>query len=162
MTSTETRGTHIEADADLPVIRIRRDFRATPEQLFRAHTDPQLFVRWVGPADMSTEVDQWDAQDGGSYRFRNLRGGEEYAFRGCFHTVRADRIVQTFTFCDIPDAVSLETMTFTDLGDGRARLESTALMEDFAARDAMLASGMETGLDDGYAALQGMVDDGTA
>ena len=26
-----------------------RDFAATPAQLVRAHTDPELFVQWVGP-----------------------------------------------------------------------------------------------------------------
>ena len=30
----------IEADPTLPIIRITRDFAATPEQLLRAHTDP--------------------------------------------------------------------------------------------------------------------------
>ena len=39
----------IEADETLPMIHIWRDFAGTPEQLFRAHTDPELFARWVGP-----------------------------------------------------------------------------------------------------------------
>ncbi len=45
-TVTEAR---IEADPTVPVIHITRDFAGTPEQLLRAHTDPELFVRWVGP-----------------------------------------------------------------------------------------------------------------
>jgi len=36
----------IEADPKLPIIRITRDFTATPQQLLRAHTDPDLFARW--------------------------------------------------------------------------------------------------------------------
>ena len=40
---------HIEADSSLPIIRITRDFTATPGQLLRAHTDPEIFARWVGP-----------------------------------------------------------------------------------------------------------------
>ena len=59
-TSTSTDAT-IEADPTVPLIRITRDFTATPAQLFRAHTDPQLFVRWVGPDGMTTTVDRWDA-----------------------------------------------------------------------------------------------------
>jgi len=39
----------IEADPTVPIIRVTRDFAATPAQLFRAHTDPELFARWVGP-----------------------------------------------------------------------------------------------------------------
>ena len=34
------------------MIHIYRDFAATPAQLLRAHTDPELFARWVGPADI--------------------------------------------------------------------------------------------------------------
>ena len=37
----------IEADATVPIIHIWRDFAATPEQLFRAHTDPDLLPRWI-------------------------------------------------------------------------------------------------------------------
>lgn len=46
----------IEADERVPVIRITRDFAATPAQLIRAHTDPELFVRWVGPDGMDTRI----------------------------------------------------------------------------------------------------------
>src|SRR4051795_10184336 len=48
--TTRTTGeARIEADPTVPVIRITRDFRATPAQLLRAHTDPELYARWVGP-----------------------------------------------------------------------------------------------------------------
>ena len=100
------------------MIRITREFAATPDQLFRAHTDPDLYARWVGPDDMSTKIDHWDARNGGSWRFVDLRDGEEYAFRGCFHTVTPERIVQTFTWEGMPDDVSLETLRFEDLGTG--------------------------------------------
>jgi len=90
--------TTIEADPKVPVIRMSRDFTATPEQLFRAHTDPELFAQWVGPRSLQTRVTEWDARSGGSWRYVSTRDGEEYAFRGCFHEVRPDRIVQTFTY----------------------------------------------------------------
>ena len=38
-------GATIEADTDVPIIRITRDFHATPAQLMKAHTDPELFAR---------------------------------------------------------------------------------------------------------------------
>ncbi|MGV7904089.1 SRPBCC family protein, partial [Mycobacterium kansasii] len=44
----------IEASATLPSLTLTRDFRATPAQLHRAHTDPELYARWVGPSDIAT------------------------------------------------------------------------------------------------------------
>ena len=160
MNDTMTTAT-IEADATVPIIRITRDFAATPAQLFRAHTEPQLFARWVGPDGMTTTVDRWDASTGGSWRYVAARDGMEFAFHGCFHDVRPDRIVQTFTWEGMPDDVALETLTFTDLGDGRTRLHATSLCDSFDARDGWLRSGMEVGVNDGYAAIDRMLADGT-
>ena len=157
---TKTMETTIEADPKLPIIRMTREFAATPEQLFRAHTDPALFAQWVGPSAMDTRIEHWDARTGGSWRFVSVREGEEYAFRGCFHEVRRDRIVQTFTFESEPDGVALETLWFDDLGNGRSRLRTQSLVDSFEGRDAWLASGMETGVSEGYAKLDRMLADG--
>src|ERR1700724_2882768 len=119
--------TVIEADPKLPVIRMARDFAATPGQLFRAHTDPALFARWVGPDAARTRIEHWDARTGGSWRYVTRLGGTEYAFRGCFHEVRPDRIVQTFTYEGEPDEVALGTLWFKDLGNGRTRLHTQSL-----------------------------------
>jgi uncharacterized protein YndB with AHSA1/START domain len=150
----------IEAVADVPMIKITRDFAATPEQLFRAHTDPDLFARWVGPDSVSTRIDYWDARDGGSFRFLNEREGEEFGFRGCFHEVSPDKIVQTFTWEGMPEGVALETLRFEDLGNGRTRLHAQSLVESFEARDGWLASGMEVGVNEGYAALDRLLAQG--
>jgi uncharacterized protein YndB with AHSA1/START domain len=150
----------IEAVTDVPMIKITRDFSATPEQLFRAHTDPQLFARWIGPDSVSTRIDYWDARDGGSWRFLNERDGDEFGFRGCFHEVSPERIVQTFTWEGMPEGVALETLRFEDLGNGRTRLHAQSLVDSFEARDAWLASGMETGVNEGYAALDRLLADG--
>uniref|UniRef100_UPI003B3AE458 SRPBCC domain-containing protein n=1 Tax=Pseudactinotalea sp. TaxID=1926260 RepID=UPI003B3AE458 len=88
----------IEADERVPLIRITRDFAATPAQLLKAHTDPELFARWVGPNRMDTEILAWDARSGGEWRYVARRDGEEYGFRGCFHEVSDTTIVQTFSF----------------------------------------------------------------
>jgi uncharacterized protein YndB with AHSA1/START domain len=157
---TKIMETTIEADPKLPIIRMSRDFAATPEQVFRAHTDPVLFAQWVGPNGMDTRIEHWDARTGGSWRFVSVREDEEYAFRGCFHEVRRDRIVQTFTFEGEPDGVALETLWFEDLGDGRTRLRTQSLVDSLEARDAWLASGMETGVNEGYAKLDRMLADG--
>ena len=144
----------IEADPKLPIIRLTRDFAATPAQLLRAHTDPELFARWVGPDGMDTKILEWDARNGGAWRYVAGRDGEEYGFRGCFHEVRPDElIVQTFTFEGFPDSVALEKLVLEDLGDGRTRLTATSLVDSFADRDAFVASGMETGVVEGYERL---------
>ena len=68
--------------------------------------------------------------------------------------------MQTFTYDDYPDGVSLETMWFEDLGDGRTRMHATSLVDSLEARDMILSSGMEVGINDGYAKLDRLLEDG--
>ena len=157
---TTSTSTQIEADPKLPLIRMSREFTATPAQLFRAHTDPDLFVQWVGPKSLDTRIEHWDARTGGSWRFVSSRDGVEFGFHGTFHEVRPDRIVQTFTFDGEPDSVALETLWIEDLGDGRSRLRVQSLVDSFEGRDAWLRSGMETGVDEGYAKLDALLAGG--
>jgi uncharacterized protein YndB with AHSA1/START domain len=147
----------VEADPTVPIIRITRDFDSTPAQLMRAHTDPALFARWVGPNGMETEVLDWDATTGGRWRYVARRGREEYGFHGCFHEVSENRIVQTSTFDAQPEGVALETLRLEDLGDGRTRLHAQSLVDSFEGRDQWLASGMQTGLEEGYAKLDSLL-----
>ena len=141
----------IEADETLPMIHIWRDFAGTPEQLFRAHTDPELLVQWLGPRGIEMRIDTFDCRTGGSYRYAHSQDGEEYGFHGCFHEVRPNElIVQTFTFEGFPDGVALEKLALEDLGNGRTRLTATSLVDSFEGRDAFVASGMEVGVREGY------------
>lgn len=161
MTTTDRLTTaRIEADPEVPIIRITRDFRATPAQLLRAHTDPELYARWVGPDSITTTIDHWDARTGGSWRFLNVHGDEEYGFHGCFHEVSPDRIVQTFTWEGMPEHVSLETLRFEDLGDGWTRLHAQSLVDSFEGRDGWLQGGMDVGVNEGYAKLDRLLTDG--
>jgi uncharacterized protein YndB with AHSA1/START domain len=151
----------IEADAHLPIIRITRDFTATPAQLRLAHTDPVLFTRWAGPnGTENTRIVEWDARDGGCWHWIGSFDDVEFEFRGCFHQITDDRIVQTFTYMGMPDDVSLETLRFENLGDGRTRLHAQSLVDSFEARDAWLASGMEAGVNDGYTKLDQLLATG--
>lgn len=150
--------TTIEADPQVPTIRITRDFAAPPEHVFRAFTDPELFARWVGPDAVTTTIDRWDAQTGGGYRYLCLGDGGEYGFFGSFHEVRPnERIVQTFTWEGMPDGVSLETMTITDLGGGRTRIDQLSVVDSMAARDAIMSSGMDTGVEQGFVKLDALL-----
>ena len=99
-------------------------------------------------------VERYDCRTGGSYRYVHARGEESYGFHGSFHEVRpGELIVQTFTYEGVPDGVALERMVFEDLPGGRSRLTGTSLVDSFADRDAFVASGMETGVVEGYEKL---------
>ncbi|MFP5335531.1 MAG: SRPBCC family protein [Actinomycetes bacterium] len=154
MTTTRAHETQIVLDPDVPVIRTVREFDAPRENVFRAHVDPELVARWLGPRDLEMVVEHFDCRTGGSYRYVHRRGVEEYRFHGSFHEVRpSELIVQTFTFDGAPDDVALEKLHLEDLGDRRTRLVATSLTDSFAARDAMVASGMEAGLRESYERL---------
>ena len=154
MTSVQHHETAIAVDPEVPLVRITREFDAPPSRVFRAHTDPDLVVQWLGPRGLEMRIDSYDCRPGGSYRYVHSDANGEYAFRGCFHDVRPDElIVQTFTFEGAPDGVALEKLVLTDLGDGRTRLTATSLCDSFADRDAMLSSGMDVGVREGYERL---------
>ena len=153
-TTPSTHQTEITSDPDVPLVRITRDFDAPPAKVFRAHTDPELVVQWLGPRSTEMRVEHYDCRTGGSYRYLHTSDGNEFGFHGCFHEVRpSELIVQTFTFEGEPDGVALEKLEFEDLGDGRTRLVATSLVDSFEDRDAMLASGMEHGVCEGYERL---------
>ena len=78
----------IEADPDVPAIRITRDFTATPAQLHRAHTDPELYAQWCGPHDLTTTIGHWDARTGGSLVVQQpARRRGDRLLHGSFHDV---------------------------------------------------------------------------
>ena len=151
--------TEIIAETDVPAIQLLRRFDASPERVFEAHIDPELFVRWIGPRSIETRIRSWDASTGGHWRYEAARDGEVIAgFFGSFHEVRPPgRIVQTFTWDGAPDGVSLETVTFEELPDGGCQLTARALLDSFEGRDAMLASGMDVGVTEGYEKLDDLL-----
>jgi uncharacterized protein YndB with AHSA1/START domain len=162
MTTTSTHQTEITVDPTVPLVRITREFDAPPNTVFRAHTDPQLIARWLGPRRHEMRVERWDCRTGGSYRYVHSSNGNEFGFHGSFHEVRTgELIVQTFTFEGMPDGVALEKLTFQDLGDGRTRLSCTSLVDSFEDRDAFVSSGMEEGAREGYERLDELLASAT-
>lgn len=153
-TSTSHHRTTVTADPALPTIVVSREFDAPPDRVFRAYTEPELVVQWLGPRRLRMEVQEYDARTHGAYRFVHVTPeGARHGFHGTFHEVRpAERIVQTFTWDGQPDGVSLDTVVFEDLG-GRTRVTTTSLVATMQARDGILASGMEGGLSEGYERL---------
>lgn len=162
MTTQTGNETQITLDEHIPTVRIVREFDAPPDKVFRAHVDPDLFVQWIGPESIdATEVDTWDARTGGEWGYVAREDRNDHWFRGCFHEVRPNElIVQTFSYEGFPDGVALERLGLTDLGNGRTRLTTNSLVDDFDTRDAFVASGMEIGINEGYRKLDRLLAKG--
>ncbi|MGO4256061.1 SRPBCC family protein [Marmoricola sp. RAF53] len=153
-TSTSTHETTIEAPEGVPWIDLVREFDAPPEKVFRAHVDPELLARWLGPRDLEMTVEEWDARTGGRWAYTHRRGEDAFEFYGSFHEIREnERIVQTFTYAGFPDGVALEIARFEALPGGRTRLVNRSIGSSVEERDAMVASGMEHGIVEGYEKL---------
>ena len=160
MSTTTHHETTINVPEGLPTVEIIREFDAPPDQVYRAHVDPDLAMAWLGPRDIESRVDHWDARTGGSWRYVSARDGEEFAFFGSFHELRpAERIVQTFTYEGFADGVSLEILTLEPLEGGRTRLRAVSVVESVEGRDAFVATGMETGIVEGYQKLDELLQE---
>ena len=155
--------TAIVAEPNSLQIRMTREFAAPRELVFRAHTDPALLAQWLGPRDLTMEVDHFDVRNGGTWRYvSRAADGAEYGFRGVFHgDPSVDGIVQTFEYEGMPGHVCLETLTFEER-DGATIPHANSVFQSVADRDGMIASGMETGVDEGYAKLDELLATMTA
>jgi uncharacterized protein YndB with AHSA1/START domain len=126
--------------------------------VFRAHTDPDVLAKWLGPRDLEMTINYFDCRTGGAYRYLHRRGEEQFGFHGSFHGVRPNEVIaQTFTYEGFPDGVALERAQFEALQDGRTRLSVTSLVGSFEERAVILASGMEHGVREGYEKLDGLL-----
>lgn len=134
---------------------ITREFDAPVAAVFRAHADPVLFARWIGPRELATRITHWDFRTGGGYRFeQDDPDGTTYSFRGVFHTVRENElIIQTFEYEGTPDEVSIDRIRFEELPDGRSRIVDHSVFPSSEVLEGMMAEGMETGVNEGYEKL---------
>jgi len=139
-------------------IEIIREFAAPRELLFRAYTEPDLLVQWLGPRQYTMTIDHFEARDGGTWRYvHSDADGNEYGFHGVFHgTPSPEGIVQTFEFEGWPGRVSLERVTFEEQ-DGTTLVRTLSVYQSVADRDAMIESGMEQGLNEGYDRLDELI-----
>ena len=131
-------------------IRIERTFDAPRDIVFRAYTDPKLLSQWMGPRKYKMTIEQMDVHPGGRWHFTHIdTDGTEYGFHGEFREiVRPERIVQTWNFEGMPGE-SLQTALFHE-HNGRTTVTSIVKLERKEHRDGMLASNMESGLNEGY------------
>lgn len=145
----------LTAPAGVPFIEFSREFDAPRDLVFRAWTEPGLLVQWLGPRRLTMIIDEYDVRDGGRWRYVHRDAdGTDYGFHGVFHgTPTPDRMVQTFEFEGAPGHVSLDEVVLEDLGGERTRVRGRSVHQSVEARDAMVQSGMETGLGEGFERL---------
>jgi uncharacterized protein YndB with AHSA1/START domain len=145
-------------------IVITRLFDAPREVVFDAFTQPELLRRWLGVfGDWGFEVCDVDLRPGGAYRWvwRNAADGSALAVSGVVREVqRPERLVMTERY-EEPwyPGEAVNTATFVTV-NGQTLYTATLRYESREARDTVLRSPMETGLAQGYAALDAMLTSG--
>lgn len=150
--------TRIDAPAGVPFIDMDREFDAPRELVYRAYVDPELLTQWLGPRKYHMTVESWDVRDGGTWRYvHSDDAGNAYGFHGVFHGPQTpDGMLQTFEFEGAPGHVSLDKLVFEDHGD-RTIVRVHSVFQSIEARDAMIASGMADGVNDGYDRLDDLL-----
>jgi uncharacterized protein YndB with AHSA1/START domain len=143
--------TTIKAEPGKQELFITREFDAPRELVFKAHTDPNLFVQWLGPRGYEMILETFEPVSGGSYRYVHKDPqGNEYGFHGTFHAMSLERMVQTFEFEGYPGHVSLDSMTLEELSGNRTKITIQSVFQSVSDRDGMIQNGMERGINDGY------------
>lgn len=134
-------------------IRVERIFDAPRERVWQAFTDPELLAQWWGRGN-ELVIERLELERGGHWRFVEHGPDGIHGFEGRFREVTPpERFAQTFEWDGMPGYVAVTTATLEDLGDGRTRVITTSLFHTTEERELMLSAGMETGLNQSYAAL---------
>ncbi len=154
--------TMITAEPGKQEIIIEREFDAPRELVFKAFTDPELYVQWIGPRGFKTNLVTFEPKNGGSWRYvQTDEEGNEFAFHGVNHEVSApERIIDTFEYEGLPETghVILEKSLFEELPVDRTKLTSQSVFLSIEDRDGMLESGMEEGVNESYDRLDELLE----
>jgi len=154
-TTNKTAKTEILAEPGTQQIVILREFDAPRELVYRAYTDPELLVQWMGPKRLTMTVERHELRDGGRYRYIHRdENGAEAGFRGVFHGEPSldGGVLRTFEFEGYPGHVSLETLILEER-DGKTLSRAVSVFQSVEDRDGMIASGMESGVNEGMEKL---------
>jgi len=159
VTSSGTAKVTLPTDRE---ILITREFAARPELVWRAWTTPELIERWWAGQRGAMKLAEVDLRVGGSWRYvMEAQGGFEVAFHGEFRELDpGERIVTTEVFEGAPPAPEgedvLNVVTFAE-ANGGTRLELLVQCPSQEVRDIIMGSGMETGMQEQYDALDALV-----
>ncbi|HEX3776138.1 MAG TPA: SRPBCC family protein [Polyangiaceae bacterium] len=154
--------TQVERASERELV-LRRVFRARPESVFAAMTEPELLRRWWAPRALGVELFecQADARVGGSYRFVFGRRGERsMAFSGIYReVVPGQRLVYTQIFEPMREAgEGLVSASFEKHPEGTL-LVQRELYPSKEVLDGAIASGMERGMRNTLEQLEALLKD---
>ena len=146
-------------EGDKQVVVTRR-FAASPEAVFRAHTEPALVQRWMlGPPGWSMPVCINEARAGGKIRYEWSNGeGAGFYLTGEFVELTPFSRIVHIERMHLPEATPdnrIET-AFEAEGSG-TRMTMRMMLPDAQTREAMLASGMEHGMEASYVRLESIL-----
>ena len=150
--SAQKNPTRMIAEPGKQEVLITREFDFPRELVFKAYTDPKLYIQWLGPRGTNMRLETFEPNSGGCWRYIHLEpDGKEYGFHGVYHDVTVpERIICTFEYEGLPEPghVILETTRFEELPGGRSRVTTQDLFQSVEDRDGMIQSGMERGIVD--------------
>ena len=119
-----------------PSLTVKHRFKAAPEKVYAAWSDPEKMSRWFGPPNVIKVNVTADVKVGGHYTIQMIVPDDEHNVSGVYREVVPNRkLVFTWAWRSTPERESLVTVTFTPDGDGTIL---TLLHEQFfdeAARD---------------------------
>ncbi len=148
--------TTITAQPGTPFIDVEREFDATPEQLYRAASDPALLPQWMGPAELQMRVDEYDVRSGGSYRYvQKAPDGSEFGFRGCstpFGPTSSPCRPSNSRAC--PTRLPSRPRATRTSATAARSWKQHSVFPTVEARDAAVASGMTSGIEESLDRLQ--------
>ena len=144
-------------------VRVTRRFEAPRALVFRALTTPEILKRWLlGPDGWALAVCTIDLRVGGAFRYVWRKpSGREMGMGGVYRAIEPPaRLVYTELFDD--DWTGGETVVTNTLDEdrGRTTLTSTILFASKAARDAARTTGFDTGMEQAYDVLAGVLAEG--
>ena len=143
-------------------IHTERIFDASPGVIWDCFMDPELLKQWLGPDRLEMRVEEFDARPGGKWSYVHIdTDGTEYRFFGEFLELdRPVRAVQSFNFVMEPQPPpSIDELNLIAIEGGRTRLVTKTTFESREQRDGMIQSGMEKGMNEGYASLDSILAD---
>ena len=126
----------------------RREFAASSAQVQRAHTDAEIFSRWMGPRGSRMRIQHFDARTGGSFDYTVEMDGD-WRFWGSYDEVADGRIVHSWSSRRSRPS-DVETLEFRDLADGSCALKVTSIYTSKADGDAMAKSGLDGGMEENF------------
>ena len=140
-------------------ILVTRELAAPRALVYDAHTKPEMVQRWLyGPDGWSMPVCKIDLRVGGRYRYvwRNLtNASQEFAAGGVFREiVSGEKLVSTEAFeGEMNQGEALNTLTFAER-NGKTLVSLLMRYPSQAIRDGAIGSGMNEGIEMGYARLE--------